>query len=121
MKKKWQLFLFFSLLLTSCAISPQKAAMMTDYDLCKGYTNPFYDQNNKRVLWGEIMKRGIKCDIATYNAINQQQLYNNLMLMEMGRRLQEPSYIPTPPPVPSPSIDCTTWQDMYGNYHTSCR
>ncbi len=112
------LIIISAICLYGCAISADRARMMSDYDLCRKYSAPLVSSDSKYIIQGELSKRGTDC--SAYWQMQSIQMQQYIELMNTGNKLMQPQYIPIQQPS-SIDLRCTTIQDMYGNYHTNCR
>jgi hypothetical protein len=55
-------FLLFTIFLSGCFITPQEASKLTSLDLCERYYFGSGADRSKRVIYDEVVRRGIDCN-----------------------------------------------------------
>ena len=101
---------------TGCALTPERAALMTPHELCQEYAAPRLIQRLsgvQRVAYAELQKRGIECDVQAYVAAENER---RRRLFEMGTQMIEQAQ----PPQPAPSQSYRETCRQVG-YFTRCR
>ena len=67
----FSVYLLIIFLISGCAITPQRAAIMTPHELCLKYVGN--NTNNARIAYAELNRRGIACDVAAYQQLRRQK------------------------------------------------
>ena len=90
------LLCLFAVLFSGCALTPEKAADMSNYDLCSAYVDSLASQQSKRIAEREMQRRGYYCGVATMSAMKQEQVQQGLKMIRMSNEMMQPKYIPVP-------------------------
>ena len=64
--------LTIALFISGCAttaLSPERAAKLSDYDVCKGYRSGSTDPASKAALENEVKSRSLTCETASYYVV----------------------------------------------------
>jgi hypothetical protein len=97
-------------LLAGCAISPQQAATMSNFDLCDRAHSHLESGETTRIASAEIRRRGVDCE--TYRAAIMAHRRGMTDSMEANLR-GAPSSAP---------LSCRTYRNSSdGTYSTTCR
>mgnify|MGYP001821748811 CR=1 FL=1 len=77
-----------------CAISPDRAATFSDYDVCKWYQHPNTDPQSRLVLENESKSRYLTCQSARYYGVSPSdialQQQQGMQMMQQGLQIMNP-------------------------------
>lgn len=91
-------FVISAVLFTGCALTPDRAALLTPHELCKTYITPGLIKQmtgDQRIAYAELQRRSIQCDVQAYIAADNARRQR---LIQGGLLLRQQSQPPSPPP-----------------------
>jgi hypothetical protein len=103
----------FALLMAGCAVTPERAATMSNYELCEMYYGPFSSNATRSAVEAEALSRSIDCRPmrAEIERAYDQAIGNLSRSMEKAGTEMSP---------PQP-VTCRTYRLHDGSYSTYCR
>lgn len=104
-----------SLAVSGCAISPEKAATMSSYDLCSSAMAPLATSSLRESAYRALAVRGEDC--SAYMEIISARQAQNMQMLGLGVQMMQPVQVA---PIPTQPSTCITRPSPGGSLTTNC-